>query len=205
MIRRPWRPVISLLAALALAACVHQGSSKAGSDEHASAATSPYMGQMPPGVRPVLFAPGVVNTDAIELNGVFSPEGREFFFTRIVDGVFTMHRSVLGDNDWSKPRPIHPYAGGERVTAVDMAYSTDGRELYFLGSGSTDLVPGERNGLNLWVSERKGNGWSTARVVPPPVSTEHSESYPCTVSDGSLYFSSRRPGGHGASDTPFWV
>ncbi len=200
MIRKPAHSAILLLAAHALGACADPGSSKAGSDEHAAAATRPYMGQTPPGVTPVLFAPGVVNTEAIELNGVFSPAGREFFFTRIVDDVFTMHRSVLGNDGWSNPRPVHPYAGGERVMAVDMAYSTDGRELYFLGRGSTDLVPGERNGLNLWVSERKGNAWSIARVVPPPVSTEHSESYPCTVSDGSLYFSSRRPGGHGASD-----
>jgi hypothetical protein len=36
--------------------------------------------------------------------------------------------------------------------------------------------------------------------LPPPVSTKHSESYTCVVADGSLYFSSRRPGGHGASD-----
>ena len=200
MIRKPGRPVILLLATLALALWAHPGASKAGSDEHAGAAAGPYMGQTPPGVTPVLFAPGLVNTEAIELNGVFSPEGHEFFFTRIVDDVFTMHRSVLGNDGWSRPRPVHPYAGGERVMAVDMAYSTDGQELYFLGRGSTDLVPGEHNGLNLWVSERKGDGWSTARVVPPPVSTEHPESYPCTVSDGSLYFSSRRPGGHGASD-----
>jgi len=30
-------------------------------------------------VTPERFAPGVVSTDAIELNGVFSADGREFY------------------------------------------------------------------------------------------------------------------------------
>ena len=158
-----------------------------------------YLGEAPPGMTPQLFAPGVVNTDAIELNGVLSPDGREFFFTRIVDGVFTMHRRVLEKGRWSDPFPLSAYEGGEKATAVDMTYSPDGRMLYFLGRGSTDLVRGDNN-LDLWIVERVGDGWSKARLVPPPVSTEHHESYPCVVGDGSLYFSSRRPGGLGASD-----
>ena len=158
-----------------------------------------YLGEAPPGMTPQLFAPGVVNTDAIELNGVLSPDGREFFFTRIVDGVFTMHRRVLEHGKWSEPRPLSVYEGGEKATAVDMTYSPDGRMLYFLGRGSTDLVRGDNN-LDLWIVERVGDGWSKARLVPPPVSTEHHESYPCVVGDGSLYFSSRRPGGFGEGD-----
>jgi hypothetical protein len=151
-------------------------------------------------MTPDLFEPGLVNTNAVELNGVVSPDGREFFFTRIVDGVFTMYRSVLTNDGWSDPEPVRPYEGNERQMAVDMALSQDGNTLYFLGRGSTDLVPGERNGLNLWSMERGEDGWNKARVVPPPVSTEHPESYPCVVADGSLYFSSNRPGGLGEFD-----
>jgi len=36
--------------------------------------------------------------------------------------------------------------------------------------------------------------------VPAPVSTEHGESYPVVVADGSLYLSAERPGGLGGSD-----
>src|SRR5262245_64730542 len=52
---------------------------------------TPYLGQPVPGLTPELFAPGIVSTEAIELNGVFSPDGREFYFTRVVDGLDTMH------------------------------------------------------------------------------------------------------------------
>jgi hypothetical protein len=47
------------------------------------------LGQAPPGSAPVRFAPGIVSTDAIEINGVFRHDFREFFFARHVDRVFT--------------------------------------------------------------------------------------------------------------------
>lgn len=124
-------------------------------------AGSHYLGERPPGMTPQHFAPGVVDTEAIELNGVLSPDGREFFFTRIVDGVFTMHRRVLEKGRWSDPFPLSAYEGGEKATAVDMTYSPDGRMLYFLGRGSTDLVRGDNN-LDLWIVERVGDGSSRA-------------------------------------------
>ena len=48
--------------------------------------------------------------------------------------------------------------------------------------------------------QREGDGWSKAELIPPPVSTAFDESYPCFVADGSLYFSSDRPGGLGEYD-----
>ncbi len=158
-----------------------------------------YLGEEPPGETPVLFAPGVVNTEAIELNGVVSPDGREFFFTRLIDGVGTMHHSVLENGAWSEPSPVLLYPGQERALAVDMSYSLDGQRLYFLGLLKSEVSP-EEPGLDLWVSERQSGEWSTASVVLPPVSTDAVESYPCVVADGSLYFSSNRPGSLGGMD-----
>ena len=68
-----------------------------------------------------------------ELNGVFTPDGREFFFTRTIDGVDTIHHSVFRDGKWSDPEPRSLFPGGARGVAVDMSVSPDGRELYFLG------------------------------------------------------------------------
>jgi hypothetical protein len=79
-----------------------------------------------------------------------------------------------------------------------MSYSADGNELVFLGRGPGGVT--DPPGLDLWRTRRVGGGWSLAEVIPPPVSTEHYESYPCVVADGSLYFTSGRPGGLGESD-----
>lgn len=156
----------------------------------------PYFGQNVPGLTPELFAPGVVNTAAIEFNGVFSPDGREFFFARHVAGVDTMFHSVFADGRWSDPVRLAAFPGD---VSGDMVVSPDGQELYFLGEHPNEYAAGNPT-WDIWVSRRIDGEWALARVVPPPVSTEAMEVYPVVVADGSLYFSSDRPGSLGRSD-----
>lgn len=158
-----------------------------------------YLGQTPPGTTPARFAPGIVSTPAIEINGVFRPDFREFFFARQVGGVFTLFRSTLTGRTWSDPAPLPAFAGGAPGVAVDMAYSPDGRELYFLGRFKPGVPPLEAP-LDIWVIRQRDGGWTAAEIVPDPVSTDASEVYPTVVADGSLYFTSDRTGGHGGSD-----
>ena len=91
----------------AIASCT--GTSDA--PDRGSDTTRTYLGEPPPGAAPQSFAPGVVNTDeAIELNGVVSPDGREFFFTRVIDDVFVMHRRLLGDDGrFGDPEPVYTF------------------------------------------------------------------------------------------------
>lgn len=43
---------------------------------------NPYLGQKPPGLIPVPFAPGLVVTKGWEYGGVFTPDQKEFYFIR---------------------------------------------------------------------------------------------------------------------------
>lgn len=153
----------------------------------------PYLGQPVPGVTPELFAPGIVSTSAIELNGVLSADGREFYFTRIVDGLDTMHQMTFADGRWGQPRELLLFPDRVRVESADMAISPDGQELYFLakydhaGTGSTP-------NYDIWVSRRVHDTWSRAELVGSPISTAANELYPVLGADGSLYFNSDREG-----------
>lgn len=149
-----------------------------------------YFGQPTPGLTPQLFAPGIVNTTAIEFNGVFSPDGREFMFGRHVAGVDTMFYSMLQAGQWSAPVRFAAFPG---TVSGDMAFSPDGQELYFLGEHPNEYAPGAPT-WDIWVSRRVEGKWAPARVVPAPVSTAALEVYPVVVADGSLYFSSDRAG-----------
>ncbi len=42
----------------------------------------PYLGQRPPGLTPKVFAPGIVSTEHRDLSGFFTPDMKEFYFTR---------------------------------------------------------------------------------------------------------------------------
>ena len=152
----------------------------------ASTATAP-LGVSWPGSTPELFAPGVVNTDSIEINLVFNRDYTELFFSRIVDKLSYIFTCRLIDGAWTAPEPLELMpAGGE---AVDMALSPDEQSLYFLG-----ITPeGDKTQDDIWVSERTDEGWSKARRLGPSVNTEYSEFYPTVVADGSLYFVSDRP------------
>lgn len=182
--------------AFALSGCLTLLTACSGAGSSAHPPASPYLGQPPPGEKPVPFAPGLVNTDAVELNSVFTPDGREFFFTRSVGGVLTIFHSELGESGWSAPRPLILHPDGDQEMAVDMAVSPDGNELYFLGDDPDERPSGEP-GLDLWVSRRVDGRWAQASLVPPPVRTPSEEIYATVVADGSLYFSSNRPGAAG--------
>lgn len=155
---------------------------------------SPYLGQPVPGLSPEPFAPGLVNTDAIELNSVFSPDGKEFYFTRVLDGLDTMHQIVFADGKWSNPRPLQLFPENVRAEAADMVLSRDGQELYFLAK-LPQAPGGEKPSYDIWRSRRTSGGWSLAELVPHPVSTSANELYPVFGPDGSLYISSDRDGG----------
>jgi hypothetical protein len=109
-----------------------------------------YVGQPPPGMIPELFAPGVVSTDAVELNSVFSPDGREFFFSRLIDGPDEsdgypgktrpiLYHTVYQNGAWTEPRPLRLFPDAPYAWAADMSVSPDGRRLYFMGAHKSVL------------------------------------------------------------------
>jgi hypothetical protein len=142
-----------------------------------------------PGRTPELFAPGVVNSDGIEINLVFNRDYTELFFARSEDRLFSIYTSRLANGEWSAPERLELYPEDVRAEAVDMALSPDEQSLYFLG-----IVYREESAQSdIWVADRTDAGWSRARRLGPSVNTEHAEFYPTVVADGSLYFVSDRP------------
>ena len=159
-----------------------------------------YLDRNRPGETPELFAPNIVNTDSVELNGVFNAAMTEFFFTRIVNGNFIIHHSELKKGNWTKPEPLNMFpTGKEKSTAVDMTVTQDGKIMYFLGIYSEGS---SGNGTaDIYQSKKVDGKWQPATKLGSPISTDaHNESYPVVVGDGSLYFVSDRPGGKGKQD-----
>ena len=62
----------------------------------------PYVGQRPPGLTPEVFAPGIVSKEHRDLSGFFTPDMKEFYFTRkdLDSGKWWLVVFQQKDNGW---------------------------------------------------------------------------------------------------------
>ncbi len=91
---------------------------------------SPYLGQKVPGNTPELFAPGIVSTAAHEFSSCFSPDGKEFYFTRRqpeLNYAAVMY-SKLADGAWTEPEMV-PFVEGQ--FSFEPFVTPDNKRLFF--------------------------------------------------------------------------
>ena len=155
----------------------------------------PYLGQEPPGMTPELFTPGIVSTDRVELNAIFSKDGKLFYFTRKNDnGLYQIWEMRMEDHGWSKPR-VAPFSGV--YEEADPFISPDGRFLYYI-TKKPEKTFGPPH--DILIMEWDGDYWSGPINPGPPLNTEYNEIFPCLTNSGTLYFNSNMPGGFGQRD-----
>lgn len=101
--------------------------------------------------------------------------------------------AVRQGSDWSEPIPFAYNREGHTVAHPSL--SADGSRLYF----AADL-PGGYGGMDLYVVERSGQRWGPPINLGTQVNSAHNDVFPFIHPNGSLYFSSDRPGGYGRLD-----
>ena len=106
----------------------------------------PYLGQKPPGMTPKIFAPGFISTEKRELNSVFTPDGKEFYFAIQKPGSgYKIYYTKETQKGWSNPKPV-PFSSNN--SDVDMCITHDGKRMYY---GSTRLVNGiKQDDFKIW-------------------------------------------------------
>lgn len=115
----------------------------------------PYLGQTPPGSIPAKFAPNFISTASHEFSCSFTPDGKEFYFTRreVATGKnYIMVTSMQGET-WSDPQKASFIGNNESFEAIT---SADGGKIFFMMAR-----PGFYNGLwCIWYVQKNGNSWS---------------------------------------------
>ena len=145
--------------------------------------------------------PGVISTGDFESHLEIAPDGKSLFFLRSMPhfGFWTIYESRLDGGEWTKPA-IAPFSG--HYNDADPFITRDGRFLYFMSNRplrSEDAKP--KADTDIWMMERRRDGsWSDPRNIGEPVNSSGNEFYPRASDDGTLYFGSDRPGGHGGVD-----
>lgn len=145
-----------------------------------------YLDQKPPGLKPEVFAPGIVSTEKNELNCVFSPDGNEVYFTVWKDGVNTIMMMKQKSGKWSE-RAIAPFSG--KYSDVDPFITADGRRLYFSSMRPVNIT-GDPKDSDIWYIERNAtDDWSQPLRLNTPNSPGKDDYYTSICSSGTLYFS----------------
>lgn len=149
---------------------------------------------------PVPFAPGEISVpDRSEYRVAFTPDGGTLFFhvdTTDRPPRQTIHTSRLEGGRWT-PAQVVPFSGTWRDS--DPFVAPDGT-LYF---SSTRPVPGTteaRVDNDLWLVRPNGDGWGEPVHLGPGPNSAGEELYPSATTDGTVYFGSDAPGGHGGWD-----
>jgi hypothetical protein len=162
----------------------------------ATATQPPYRSDKPL-PEPTLFGEGVISTGEYESHPAFTPDGRTLYFVRSTPQFTTwkVHVTHWADGRWSPPQ-MAPFSGKHRD--ADPFITADGKHLYFISDRPVDGQA--RQDLDIWVMDRTKDGWNEPRNLGAPINTSGSEWFPTIAANGTLYFGSDRPGGHGLTD-----
>lgn len=95
--------------------------------------------------------------------------------------------------NWDKPKPF--FLNSREYSIGHPALSPDGKILYFASD-----MPGGQGGVDIWMCNRLGKGWSTPINLGPTVNTSENEMFPSVHQDGTLYFASDGIPGYGGLD-----
>ncbi|OUS02964.1 hypothetical protein A9Q86_02040 [Flavobacteriales bacterium 33_180_T64] len=84
-------------------------------DSYSPNIESPYLGQKPPGLTPIPFAPGLVSTEIYEYDGAFAHDMKAFYFVRRgeknIKSTFYEYKYDETNGSWKKSVLASPWIG----------------------------------------------------------------------------------------------
>jgi len=142
---------------------------------------NPWLGQKPPGKIPEIFAPGFVSTELEEFGCSFTPDGREFYFTRVFPDTLnptrktTIMESRMHEQGWTKPGPA-PFSS--EYNEGEPNFSPGGDMVLY---GRLTINENGKHDPRVMISRRKGKGWSE------PIDLMHGM-FASMTSDSNIYY-----------------
>ena len=184
--------LVCMLATIPMLACGGVGSPSVDDAEGSvHDLRGPYLGRPPPGLEPVLFAPGVVSTGLHELSITFSPDGEELFFFAAgptYEPGFILH-SRLEDGVWTTPREAS-FSDPGRTDSYP--FVTPGGDRVFFGSRRPFSESDERDHPSeIWFVEKSASGFAAPQKIEFGGGLGGVGTYPSVAANGNLYFSGK--------------
>ena len=147
--------------------------------------TGPHLGQKPPGTIPEIFAPGIVSIEGLQLRLFITPDGSEIIYLSVVnvpnqgDKQVSMNFRFINikmkNNIWQQPEII-PFSKEYRNDEPSLSY--DGNKLFFVSNRPSEDKTEPEKMPDIWMSERREEGWGFPVNIGRPVNTEGVEVQP---------------------------
>ncbi len=144
-----------------------------------------YLGQKTPGIKPEVFAPGIVSSKKyFEFSNTFTPDGNEFYFSRRMDKKDVLMVTRWTKNGWTKPEPADFYV---KYKGFEPHVSKDGN-LYITRFAppphgikeSKDRREMEAQMVNIWKLKRNNKKWAEPEFCVNGM-------YVTTANNGNIY------------------
>lgn len=159
--------------------------------------SSDYFGQIPPNKTPKIFAPHIICLDdRFESRGAFSPDRKSFYFT-VVNSNFTWQKIFFTEyskGKWSTPDTA---VFSKEYNNHEPFFSKDGKKLYFSSDREKDTLQNKRD---LFVTEKLHGTWSDPIKLKKPINSDFVDLFFDSSNEGTIYFTSNRPGSTGMWD-----
>ncbi|MDB5152241.1 MAG: OmpA family protein [Mucilaginibacter sp.] len=151
--------------------------------------------QHPVPFKPVNLGPEINTTDDEYFPAITADENI-LIFTRKINNNEDFYESAKVDGKWQTATYLSDRINSSFNEGA-LSLSQDGKIIFFTGCNRPDGL----GRCDIYITQKKGNNWSTPFDVSPPVNSAGWESQPSISSDGrTLYFVSNRKGGYGGYD-----
>ncbi len=156
--------------------------------------TGKYLGQAEPGNTPEIFAPNIISTGMSEINAVFSPDFKEFYYSiRIPNGQLVIMVLKNDGRKWSAPE-VASFSG--EYSEADPFITADGKYLYYVSKRPIDSLQIPKKDWDIWRVENINGEWAKPEHLDSDINSDKDDIYPSLTKEGTLYFSSGISGGN---------
>jgi len=147
-------------------------------------------------LEPRLFGEGIISTSDDEFGGTFTPDGKTVFFSKSVLRFYTdvICYSKFSDGKWQTPE-VAPFSGKYRD--FDPVISADGTKMLF--TSDRPVAGEEESNYDIWMVTKTADGWSEPIHLDTTINSSYNEHFASMAANGTIYFSSERPGALGGS------
>lgn len=148
-----------------------------------------YLGQELLSYTAEVFAPGLISTGKYERDITMTPDGKEIYFGVVLGNYDATAIMVTKDIDgvWTEPE-VASFSKDLRYSNVEPHISPDGSKLYFASNKPDSANKRFEKNTDIWVANRKDNGWGKPYNIGEPINSELPEFFPSATLDGTIYF-----------------